>query len=262
MADKTTSQQVGALYISTTLDTGSMAGAASKARKDLQDLKTSTEQAAAASDKAAASFNKTAAAQNKAATAAKGNAGATANLVSQFNDIAVMLAAGQNPLQLAMQQGTQVSQVLTQMGGGVGALRALGQAFIGMVNPISLATIGVIGFGSWAVQALMPAEEKAKKTKDSFESLKDSLSNYEDALSVSLLYTGDAEKQYGEEAKRGAEIARKILEREAQNTSSSVAQIISKAYTGLGLDAFGDRGVKDGGKISSANISEATDRLG
>ncbi|MFV0303557.1 MAG: phage tail length tape measure family protein, partial [Paracoccus sp. (in: a-proteobacteria)] len=72
-------------------------------------------------------------------------AGANANLVSQFNDIGVMLAAGQNPLQLALQQGTQISQVLTQMGGGVGALRALGSAFVGMLNPISLATIGVIG---------------------------------------------------------------------------------------------------------------------
>lgn len=100
-----------------------------------------------------------------AARGMRSAAGANANLVSQFNDIGVMLAAGQNPLQLALQQGTQISQVLTQMGGGVGALRALGGAFVGMLNPISLATIGVIGFGAAAVQWLMPAKDEAKKNR-------------------------------------------------------------------------------------------------
>jgi chromosome segregation ATPase len=40
-----------------------------------------------------------------------GAAGSVGNLTSQFNDIGVMLAAGQNPLQLAIQQGTQIGQV-------------------------------------------------------------------------------------------------------------------------------------------------------
>lgn len=262
MADKTTSQQIGALYISTTLDTGSMSGAISKARKDLQDLKTTTEQAGAAADKTSAAMNKTAAAHTKAAAAAKGNAGQTANLVSQFNDIAVMMAAGQNPLQLAMQQGTQISQVLTQMGGGVGALRALGSAFIGMLNPISLATIGVIGFGSWAIQALMPAKEEAKKTKDSFEELKDSLSNYNSALSVSLTYTGEAESKYGEEAKRGADIARRIMVHEAEKTRASVSNILTKSYSELGFESFGENDIAGKRKFDSSSLSEVASNLG
>ncbi|MFC3569200.1 phage tail length tape measure family protein [Paracoccus simplex] len=189
-------------------------------------------------------------------------AGANANLVSQFNDIGVMLAAGQNPLQLALQQGTQISQVLTQMGGGVGALRALGSAFVGMINPVSLATIGVIGFGAAAVQWLMPAQDEAKKTKDAFEALKDSMSTYNDALSVALLYTGEAEKQYGEEARRGAEIARRIMMIEAEKTRSSISSILSKAYSDMGFDAFGDRGIDAAGRIASANLAEAAGKLG
>lgn len=54
----------------------------------------------------------------------------TANLAAQFNDIGVMLASGQSPLILALQQGTQVNQVLGQMGGGgVQRLRALTMGF-------------------------------------------------------------------------------------------------------------------------------------
>lgn len=189
-------------------------------------------------------------------------AGANANLVSQFNDIGVMLAAGQNPLQLALQQGTQISQVLTQMGGGVGALRALGSAFVGMLNPVSLATIGVIGFGAAAVQWLMPAQDEAKKTKDAFEALKDSMSTYNDALSVALLYTGEAEKKYGEEARRGAEIARRIMMIEAEKTRSSISSILAKAYSDMGFDAFGDRGIDAAGRIASANLAEAARNLG
>ncbi|MDS9468601.1 phage tail length tape measure family protein [Paracoccus sp. MBLB3053] len=189
-------------------------------------------------------------------------AGANANLVSQFNDIGVMLAAGQNPLQLALQQGTQISQVLTQMGGGTGALRALGAAFVGMLNPVSLATIGVIGFGAAAVQWLMPAQEEAKKTKDSFEALKDSMSSYNDALSVSLLYTGASQEQYGEEARKGAELARRVMVMEANKTRDAVSAIMAKAYADAGFEAFGERGIDGAGRIESSNVAEAALRLG
>lgn len=50
-------------------------------------------------------------------------AGSVGNLRAQFNDIGVMLAAGQNPRQLAIQQGTQITQVIGPMG-AAGAARA------------------------------------------------------------------------------------------------------------------------------------------
>ena len=75
-------------------------------------------------------------AANVAGAQIKSATGHTANLGAQFNDIGVMLAAGQSPLMLAMQQGTQINQVMAQMGGGKTALRGLGAAFLGIINPM------------------------------------------------------------------------------------------------------------------------------
>lgn len=229
---------VGALKATLGLDTAGFSAGIVKAKADIKGLEDAT------------------------AAASRAGAGASAVLVSQFNDIGVMFAAGQNPLQLALQQGTQISQVLTQMGGGTTALRAVGSAFLGMLNPISLATIGVIGFGAAAVQWLMPAQDEAKKTQDAFDSLKDSMSTYNDALSLSLLYTGASEEKYGAEAKRGAEIARRIMVIEAGKTSAAVSQIMAQAYSDMGFDAFGDHRIRDAGRIASANTAEAAGKLG
>lgn len=96
-------------------------------------------------------------------------AGQVGNLTAQFNDIGIMLAAGQNPLQLAIQQGTQITQVIGPMG-ATGAVAALKSAFMGMLNPVSLLTIGIIAGGAalaqWAIgagQASDEADELAAK---------------------------------------------------------------------------------------------------
>lgn len=75
----------------------------------------------------------------------------TGNLAAQFNDIGVQLAGGQSPFLIALQQGTQINQVLGQAGAG-GAVKALAGAFASLINPVSLATIGIITLGGFAVQ--------------------------------------------------------------------------------------------------------------
>lgn len=102
----------------------------------------------------------------------------TANLASQFNDIGVMLAAGQSPITLALQQGTQISQVLNTMGGGANILRSLGSAALSVVNPVSLMTIGLIAgtaaLTQWAMGALSAGDEAeglSKRLEDTRESL-------------------------------------------------------------------------------------------
>lgn len=95
--------------------------------------------------------------------------GYTANIVSQFNDIGVMLASGQSPFILAMQQGTQLSQVLNQMGGKGGVLAALKSGFMTMINPISILTIGSIALGAALVQAFTKAMPKTVSFKEAIE---------------------------------------------------------------------------------------------
>jgi hypothetical protein len=107
-------------------------------------------------------------------------AGAVGNLTAQFNDIGQMLMAGQNPLTLAVQQGTQIAQVLGPLGAG-GAVRALGQAFLGMLNPISLITIGSIAVGAAMVQWLTSAGEKAGTAEDRLKGLADAVKALESA---------------------------------------------------------------------------------
>lgn len=98
----------------------------------------------------------------------------TANVFSQLNDIAVMLAAGQNPIQLAMQQGMQLNQVWGQMGGKVGAVgTVLRGAFMSLLNPLNLVTIGVIAGGAALVNYFTSGSEKARSFEDTLSDLVD-----------------------------------------------------------------------------------------
>jgi hypothetical protein len=119
-------------------------------------------------------------------TATRNTGHHTANLTAQFNDIGVMLAAGQSPLTLAMQQGTQISQVFQTMGGGVrGSLKAVGSGIMAMVSPMALLTIGTIAGGAalfqWATRASEADEvaealtERLEKAREASLSLTDSL---------------------------------------------------------------------------------------
>jgi hypothetical protein len=133
------------------------------AARGIQGVSTATDKATTASKAGATAAQGEAAARRAAAQANQAYtrstqmaAGATGNLVAQFNDIGMMLAAGQNPLQLAIQQGTQITQVIGPMG-AAGAVKALGGALVGMINPISLITIGVIAASGYMLQWLTAA---------------------------------------------------------------------------------------------------------
>lgn len=96
----------------------------------------------------------------------------------QLNDIGVMIAAGQSPLMLAIQQGSQVSQVF-------GMMRAEGQALgpairgslMSIVSPLSLVTVGVIALGAYAVQAFMGSGDAALGFDDRLKNLNDTMSS-------------------------------------------------------------------------------------
>lgn len=88
---------------------------------------------------------------NALSTSTRNLSNNTGNLAAQFNDIGVQLAGGQSPFLIALQQGSQINQVLGQAGAG-GAVRALGAAFMSLLNPVSLATIAIIAVAGTAIQ--------------------------------------------------------------------------------------------------------------
>lgn len=101
-----------------------------------------------------------------------------ANLGFQANDIFMMMAAGQNPLMLAIQQGNQVSQVF-------GMMRAEGQklgpairgSLLSIVSPLSLVTVGVIALGAYAVQAFMGSGDAALGFDERLKNLNETMSS-------------------------------------------------------------------------------------
>lgn len=160
-------------------------------------------------------------------------AGHSANLVSQFNDIGVMLAAGQNPLQLALQQGTQINQVLTQLGGGVGALRAIGGAFVGMINPMSLATIGIIAGGAALFQWITASDEasgKAKSAGEAINNLRDAVEAYTSAAEAARASSDTLRQTYGAVASEAQAALENIASIERKKALDSIAASTSLIF--------------------------------
>lgn len=96
------------------------------------------------------------------------NGFATANVAAQFQDIAVTSAMGMNPLQIALQQGTQLSAALGPMGAG-GAVKSLGAAFLSIVNPVSLVTLGLVAGTAALIQYFSAGDEGSKDMEADLE---------------------------------------------------------------------------------------------
>ncbi|MEQ3671492.1 MAG: phage tail length tape measure family protein [Pseudophaeobacter sp.] len=123
-------------------------------------------------------------------------AGQVGNLTAQFNDIGVMMAAGQNPFQLAIQQGTQITQVIGNMG-AAGAAKALKAALVSMVSPLTLITIGSIAAGAALVNWLTGADEDIATFEDQLEALGDAIDAYAEKASKTRFSTAEMIEEFG-----------------------------------------------------------------
>lgn len=116
------------------------------------------------------------------------NTSSVGNVFAQFNDIGMMAFAGQSPLMLAIQQGTQLNQVWGQLGGSTKAIGGvMKQAFMQLLNPINLVTLAAIAGGAALVQWAMSLDFAGAKTKsleDSMDGLRDSMSQIADAQDI------------------------------------------------------------------------------
>ena len=121
-------------------------------------------------------------------------AGSVSNMTAQFNDIFMMIAAGQNPLQLAIQQGTQITQSFGP-GGAAGALRMMGAGFMSMLSPINLVTLAGIAAGAAMIQWLTSAGDEVATLSDSVGNLQQAVSDLTEASGQSL---EDLQRQFGE----------------------------------------------------------------
>lgn len=137
----------------------------------------------------------------RVATSMRASSMQTANLAAQLNDIGVQLAGGTSPFQIALQQGTQINQVLGQQGVR-GAVGLLAGSFASLVNPVSLATIAIIGLGGAAIQyftELLSSGEKSEETlKREADLIQGVAKEWGDALPALKAYADERARLNGE----------------------------------------------------------------
>ena len=157
--------------------------------------------------------------------------GSVANLASQFNDIGVMLAAGQSPLQLALQQGTQINQVFSSMGGAgitaAGRIGILRTALLSIFSPANLITIATIAGGAALFQFGMNAlgaKDKVATYADALDDLENITNDISRANDILELSMDDLIAQYGTAAQRVRELAIAELELAVSRQRGAVAQ--------------------------------------
>ncbi|TKD26461.1 hypothetical protein FBT96_00535 [Rhodobacter capsulatus] len=196
----------------------------------------SAAEAAAARDRAAQVLTVMPAQFQALGASSAASAAHVANLGYQFNDIGMMLAAGQNPIMLMMQQGTQVTQVFDQMrASGMSIGTALRSTLMGLLNPANLATMAVIGIGAAAVQWFVASREKAKSFEDALADLEKASKAVQTALKDARTGIGDLTDEFGDGASKAREINLALL----TLARAEAAQAVKDSIAGI-TDAIGD----------------------
>lgn len=106
---------------------------------------------------------------------------AAQNVGYQINDIAVMMASGQNPFVLGMQQGMQLSQIWQGMGSSGGVLSTLKAGLLALVSPMTLATVAAITAAAAFVNWLSSSSEEAGTLEESIQDLSQGMGDYDAA---------------------------------------------------------------------------------
>jgi lambda family phage tail tape measure protein len=193
----------------------------------------------------------------KAGAAVNSLQGQTANMAAQFQDIAVQLQSGGSPFTIALQQGTQLGAILSGAGSVNGAVRGLGAAFMSVISPVNLVTIGLIAAGGAAVQYFASGDD-TKALTDALKEQPDVIRDIRDAWgeaaqgvkeyntsskAVALAGASRQAKALAEGIADAASDASGRIDRFAQ--SGSAVSGIGRFATGLGPNAAGPAGLAD-----------------
>jgi len=177
-----------------------------------------------------------------------------ANLTAQFYDIGVMLAAGQSPFMLAVQQGSQITQVMQAAGGSVrqtGAL--LLSAFTALISPTTLLTVGLIAGGAalvqWGMAAIGASErtEELKRREEEYTAVVDALTAATKRLAdARAVATGAASSQEELDALRTrAELEKELTENQTKlNQLLAVGTQSTSVFGGLSMAILASQNAK------------------
>lgn len=159
----------------------------------------------------------------------------TANFAAQGFDIGVTAAMGMNPAMVGLQQGTQLVQVMQQMGGGKQALQGLATGFLSILNPMSLATIGIVAFGAMGIQALMSLGGETKTFADAMSDLSDAVTSYEKNLRASRASTADLAREFGDAAEEVRGLLKEMAELDRRRAQRAAGDVVTSLVDERGL---------------------------
>lgn len=149
----------------------------------------------------------------------------TANIAAQFQDIAVTSAMGMSPIQIALQQGTQLSAVFNEMGKGKAVIQGIGEAFTSIISPVSLVTIGVIAAGT-AIAQYIASSGDVKTVDDIIKQHEEHIKRlgpaYEQAIKEQQKYVTESPAVVGISLK---DDQRQALETQAKEAAAAVRSI-------------------------------------
>nr|WP_281399419.1 phage tail tip lysozyme [Aminobacter carboxidus] len=168
----------------------------------------------------------------------------TSNVAAQFQDIAVTSAMGMSPLQIALQQGTQLSAVLGQQG-AAGAARTLGAALLSIVSPVSLITIGLVGAAAAAIQYFSTSKAETK-------SLDDVLKEHEKAI-------GRVRDLWGEAADERSKYGRESTGSVTFGLENNLTELVKRLREANKTTMFGGGGI---GEAVTSAINKNLDLTG
>ncbi|WP_421445396.1 phage tail length tape measure family protein [Agrobacterium tumefaciens] len=171
-------------------------------------------------------------------TTSSGNSFNTANIAAQFQDIGVTAAMGMSPIQIALQQGTQLSAVLQQIkDGGQGVGQGLAAAFASVISPLSLVTIGVIAAGTAAFQyfstIMSEGDKSAEVLKEQAALIAAVAERWGDAVPALRDYADQLKRaQDNADLTKGADIVNTNtladVRKEVESTRATIADLVSQ----------------------------------
>ncbi|WP_273688462.1 phage tail length tape measure family protein [Ketogulonicigenium vulgare] len=167
---------------------------------------------------------------------ANGLNGNLSNIAAQFNDIGVTAAMGMNPMLIALQQGTQISQVFAGMK-TADVIKNLQGAFMAFISPVALATVALVAgaaalaqWGFSAIQAGMGGANFESRLKTLNEAIDDYASSAKDANAS----TEDLIRKYGTAANAARGFLQSLSELDLREATKAMNDTIDTFLDGIG----------------------------
>ena len=156
-------------------------------------------------------------------------------MTAQVSDLWVTTAAGQDPMQIALQQGLQITQVYGQYGAAA-SLKAMGSAIVGLFNPINLLTIGSIAAGAAMVQWLTGSSEKARELEEVMADLDDRFESWLETVDQGNLSVDELREKFGAATTEIRASLRRMAEYERIKLQAEVEVSLTTLVDESGLD--------------------------